>query len=98
MSSRSEYLKGIFEDDNNVYGNLDDTIGYANRLIDDFENGRMDKYLSRLERYQLAQSENNRNHNGVLLERQMIDTVKSGDLSALKKCICYQKKMLILPR
>ena len=85
MSSESEFFKGIFEDDNNVYGNLDETIGYANRLIDDFENGRMDKYLSRLERYQLAQSENNRNHNGVLLERQMIDTVKSGDLSALKK-------------
>lgn len=85
MSSKSEFLKGIFEDDNHLYNNMDDMIAYANRLIDDFENGKMDQYLSRLENYQLAQSENNRNHNAVLLERQMIDMVKSGDLGALKK-------------
>lgn len=85
MSKNSESLIDIFEDDNHLYRDMDDIIGYANRLMDDFENGRMDQYLSCLERYQLAQSENNRNHNAVLLERQMIDMVRTGNLTALKK-------------
>ena len=84
MGNNSDFFRSIFEDDNVLLNNLDGTIEYVNRLIDDFENGKMDKYLSRLENYQLAQSENNRNHNSVLLERQMISLVKSGDMDALK--------------
>lgn len=86
--SSSDFLNGIFEDDNYLYNDVEDMIVYAKRLINDIENGRADKYLSGLEKYQLAQSENNRNHNAVSVERQMIEWVKSGDLDAIKKMYC----------
>ena len=84
VRSKCESFNGIYEDDNILYSNKEDLKSYANRLIHDFESGKIGKYLSRLEYYQLAQSENNRNHNAVLLERQMIDRVKSGDMDSLK--------------
>lgn len=91
MSRKNEFLKNILDDDNTVPYDIDELISYANRLISDIERGKMEDYIPRLERYQLAQSENNRNHNSVQLERQMIEIVKTGDLNAIKKMYSAQE-------
>ncbi|MBQ4300716.1 MAG: hypothetical protein II765_04185, partial [Lachnospiraceae bacterium] len=82
---RDDLLNEIYGDDNSIYEDVQDYMDYVYRVIDDFEKGKEDKYLSRLEKYQLAQSENNRNHNSVSMERELINIVKTGDLNALKK-------------
>ena len=82
---RDNLFNEIYGDDNSIYEDVEDYMDYVYRVIDDFEKGKEDKYLSRLEKYQLAQSENNRNHNSVSMERELINIVKTGDLNALKE-------------
>lgn len=83
--ARENKVKSTILEDDFAFDDLDGMLEYANRLISDFEKGSGYKYLTKLEGYQLAQSENNRNHNAVALERQMIELVKSGDISELKR-------------
>ena len=53
---RDDLLNEIYGDDNSIYEDVEDYMDYVSRVIDDFENGKEDKYLSRLEKYQLAKT------------------------------------------
>lgn len=76
--------------DNNFFdkysrSEMDSFFNTANQIIKNFDKEYATQYLAKLEKYQLEQSEHGRNHNAVLIERRMIERVKSGDLEGIKK-------------
>lgn len=76
--------------DNNFFdkysrSEMDSFFNTANQIIKNFDKEYAKQYLAKLEKYQLEQSEHDRNHNAVLIERRMIERVKAGDLEGIKK-------------